>query len=124
MTDSLTLHHGTQEKEAKRILASTFKSSYGRFGTGVYFSNDKNYCKSFGNTLLEVTIPTNKIKTIQYIKLKDMYPYLNISEEEGCPELEKYCKENKYKAVKIVYIDKSFEVCVYDTAILKNIRIV
>jgi len=114
------LYHGTSTESANKIIKNGFNSNYGRFGTGIYLSEDIEECLRFGQTLIKTSISGDKILVIDYIKLADIYSDLDIEEEEGCPEFKEYAINLGYKGIKIVYDDGSSEVCIYDNSIVKS----
>lgn len=114
------LYHGTSIESATKIIKNGFNSNYGRFGTGIYLSDDIEECLRFGQTLIETTISNDKILEIDYIKLADIYTDLDIEEEEGCPEFKDYAINLGYKGVKITYTSGESEVCIYDNAVIKS----
>lgn len=113
----MRLFHATKPQFKESILSEGFKKNYGRFGTGVYFSESKTECLNFGTEIISVSIDKRNIKNINYYDLQEEYPYISFEEEEGITDL-----QNKgFKAIKIIYDENDSEICVYNTKIIKLI---
>lgn len=112
--------HRTSENSIKCILKEGFRISNepGRFGRGVYFSSNEKY--TFSKEPYISAIINTDILSLWHSDICNMFESENIEPEEGGSySLEKYAKENGYKAVEIKYITEVSELVVYDTNVIK-----
>lgn len=96
------------------IVKDKLRKNYGRFGTGVYFSNNYDFWGRYGENLELKNIEDYDVEEIYYPDLIKIYPLLSIDEEEGITELEGYIVDNLGKdGVIIEYICGEKEMCIY-----------
>lgn len=119
--DKVILYHGTSIINSKLILEQGFKPSYGRFGMGVYFTDNLTIASYNGEVILQADTPIKSIIFMDYETLREKYSYINISDQQGIPQLQ---YDLKCEAVGIIYKEGDTEVCVYDESIIKDIRII
>lgn len=117
----MILYHGTSKYNSKLILDQGFNSYYGRFGTGVYFTDNLIIASYNGEVVLQADIPIKGISFVEYESLKRKYSYINISDEEGIPQLQ---YDLKCEAVAIIYKEGDIEVCVYNEKIISDIKLI
>lgn len=112
-------YHGTSSKN--NILKEGFKTNYGRFGEGVYFSNNRDEALTFGNELIEIdSLDHTRITSVYYPDLIRLYPDLSVDEEEGLPELkDRIVNRFKKDGVILTYASGEKELCIYNTNIIK-----
>lgn len=116
-------YHGTDKESKESILDIGFISSSGRFGRGIYFTNNRAEAEYFGETVITVDIIDNdKVANIYYPDLVNLYPDLSIDEEEGVTDLERHITKGlKKKAVILTYVSGEKELCVYSNDIVEFI---
>ena len=120
-------YHGTSKENAQVILEKGFKTSYGRFGHGVYLTSHKLFATGFtrGTGQVIQCDCVGNIMTIEYHSINEIFPNANISieEEEGYTGLESEVKAMGYDGALIKYDDNDDELVIYNTKCLKNIVI-
>lgn len=114
----MNVFHGTSKKNIKGIMGFGFKKSYGRFGKGIYFTSNLSEALKFGDVILNISLDMSNILTLEYLDLKNTYPYLQTDEEEGVTELEILVRQKQYAGVRIIYPDKTDEICIYEQEVI------
>ena len=112
--------HRTSDDSIKCILKEGFKipNEPGRFGRGVYFSSNEKY--NFSTEPYIRAIIDTDILSLWHGDICNMFKDEDIEPDEGGSySLEKYAKENGYKAVEVKYITEVSELIVYDTNVIK-----
>lgn len=111
---TLRFFHGTDKTNVRKIKELGIEPSYGRFGTCIYSSSNLSEAIKFGDVVFQIEVDMSKIKEVKYRSLKDIYPWLNIDEEEGVTEIEDYVKKLGFSGIRVIYNDGTDELCVYD----------
>lgn len=123
-------YHGTSKECAKQILSKGFKTSYGRFGDGVYLTSNKLNAESFTRGIKKIIECEflGDMAIINYQELNNLFPCANISieEEEGYPPLKDYILNMGYDGAKIIY-DKETnddEIVIYNPRRIQSMSII